>query len=246
MKRHAILTFTLCLALAINFIVPLQASAQPAATQKSPGFVPTGQYVTRNLCGWTVMVNRHLLTDQSALGGTVLALLQTKLQEITRLVPRRACSKLQRVPIWVGVNDGHAPCSEYHPSREWLREHGYNPDKAKSVEIGNADLFVKWSAEQPMLLLHEMAHAYQDQILGWESPTVKAVFDHAVRKGLYQSVPYYDGTRRRAYALSNEREYFAEGSEAYFGRNDFYPFINSELGQYDPELYTFLKQVWEL
>ena len=39
-------------------------------------------------------------------------------------------------------------------------------------------------------------------------------------------------------------EYFAEASEAYFGTNDFYPFVRQELEQHDPEMFLLLKKLW--
>ncbi len=35
-------------------------------------------------------------------------------------------------------------------------------------------------------------------------------------------------------------EYFAEGTEAYFYRNDFYPFVRAELKDHDPVLRDLL------
>ena len=44
--------------------------------------------------------------------------------------------------------------------------------------------------------------------------------------------------------MSNEKEYFAEGTEAYFGANDFYPFVRGELKEHDPGFYEVLKEIW--
>ena len=48
----------------------------------------------------------------------------------------------------------------------------------------------------------------------------------------------------RHYALTNHKEYFAEGTEAYFYRNDFYPFVRAELKEHDPELHELLVEIW--
>ena len=42
----------------------------------------------------------------------------------------------------------------------------------------------------------------------------------------------------------NDQEYFAELTEAYFGTNDFYPFVRAELKQHDPKMYQVLEKVW--
>jgi dipeptidyl-peptidase-4 len=47
------------------------------------------------------------------------------------------------------------------------------------------------------------------------------------------------------YGLTNHKEYFAEATEAYFYRNDFYPFVRAELKQYDPDMHVLLEKIWE-
>ena len=54
----------------------------------------------------------------------------------------------------------------------------------------------------------------------------------------------YDGKQAKHYALSNVQEYWAECSEAYFGLNDFYPFVNAELRQHDPTMHALLTKLW--
>jgi nucleoid-associated protein YejK len=51
-------------------------------------------------------------------------------------------------------------------------------------------------------------------------------------------------TESKAYALQNEKEYFAELTEAYLGKNDFYPFQRQELLNYDKNGYKVLEKVW--
>ena len=64
--------------------------------------------------------------------------------------------------------------------------------------------------------------------------------------GKYQKVKRNDGREKQAYAITNDKEYFAETSEAYFGINDFYPFNKQELQDYDPLMYRVLTNVWEM
>ena len=54
-----------------------------------------------------------------------------------------------------------------------------------------------------------------------------------------------NGREDKAYATNNPMEYFAEATEAYFGTNDFYPFVRAELERHDPELFGLLKKLWE-
>jgi hypothetical protein len=44
--------------------------------------------------------------------------------------------------------------------------------------------------------------------------------------------------------LTNRFEYFAECSEAYFGRNDFYPYLRADFKSFDPIGFAAVEQVW--
>jgi hypothetical protein len=220
------------------------AISQDKAPVKRKPFVPTTQYESRTLEGWTVRVNKSLLEDQADLGRRALRLLELKLYDLSTAVPAKACAELRKVPIWLGVDDGHAPCSEYHVSESWLRENGFNPEKAKAVEIGNASLFIEWSKGQPSMVLHEMAHAYHDRVLGRAHAGVAQAYAAAVESKKYESVLRNNGQVERAYAITDAAEYFAESSEAFFGTNDYYPFVAVELRQHDPKMFELLKEVW--
>ena len=130
--------------------------------------------------------------------------------------------------------------------RQWLADNGYNPDKAKTVEINPAAEFLKhWARQRPvMTLLHELAHAYHDQVLGFEEPRITACFDEAVKSGKYKSVMRDKGYPIRHYALSNHKEYFAEATEAYLWANDYYPFVYGELKKFDPKMFKLLEEIW--
>ena len=54
----------------------------------------------------------------------------------------------------------------------------------------------------------------------------------------------YTGRKVRHYALSNHKEYFAESTEAYFGVNDFYPFVRAELKEHDRPMFDLLEKIW--
>ena len=207
-------------------------------------YEPTSHYAVRHIEGWTVRVNKALLKDEKELGDRVLALLRVKLYEINRVVPEKALGELHKVRIWVEVEDKPWPGGCYHPSREWLTENGFNPDKAGAVEIGNAANFLTWTLDQPAMVLHELAHAYHHRVLGYDNEDIKAAYKQAVESGKYESVLRYNGEMEKAYALNNDQEYFAELSEAYFGVNDYYPFVRAEVKQHDPVMYEVLRKVW--
>jgi hypothetical protein len=67
----------------------------------------------------------------------------------------------------------------------------------------------------------------------------------ALASGLYDSVERNDGSRESAYALKSHREFFAELSEAYFGRNDYFPFTRQQLRTFDPESFKVIAEAWD-
>lgn len=153
---------------------------------------------------------------------------------------------LQKVRIWLEYNEQNHACAVYHPDRKWLIEHDMNPDKAKCVEISNAKHFLSWTLAQPSMVLHEMAHAYHHRFLpkGFQNPAILKCYRGAMKGGAYDEVIHCSGNKKRHYGANNHHEYFAEASEAYFGQNDFYPFMRTELKQHDAEIYDLLRKMW--
>lgn len=112
------------------------------------------------------------------------------------------------------------------------------------IEHENLKNVLAWHKEQPFLVLHEMSHAYHHQVLGFDHATVRQAFDLAASNHRYDSAPYVKGGSQRAYAVNNHKEYLAELSEAYWGRNDFYPFVGSELEKFDPAGFHMIEKLW--
>jgi len=121
-----------------------------------------------------------------------------------------------------------------------------NPDKASGIEICNLKLMQAWSKKnQPMMMLHEFAHAYHFRFLGDDNVDIKTTYQSAMNAGLYQSVPDGRGGSERAYAASNFFEYFAELTEAYWGKNDYFPYDRENLKVYDPKGYFLIQKIWD-
>jgi len=230
--------------LALLLAVTVLSLASPHLLAVEP-WDPSSAYPERRIEGWRVRVNQKLDCDeQRTLCDDTLKLLADHLYRISRVVPAAALAKLRQVPIWVELAHPKHKCMCYHPSPVWLREHDMNPEKAGAVELANAATFLKWTREQPWMVLHELAHAYHHQVLGHDHKELQECFQRAVASKQYESVLYFNGQRKRHYALNNVQEYFAEASEAFFGTNDFYPFVRAELKEHDPALFDLLRHLW--
>lgn len=207
---------------------------------------PTDHYAKQTIEGWPVLVNRPFSERDPELCRETLKLLSHQLYQITREVPAPAVEKLRQITIWVEEAEPHHPCMAYHPDAGWLRDHDMNPEKARCVELANSRKFLEWSHAQPWMVFHELAHGYHHQFLpdGFENAELRAAFERITESKQYESVLRVGGRRDRHYALTNPMEMFAEASEAYFGVNDFYPFVRTELAEHDPPLCELIGRLW--
>ncbi|HYF35077.1 MAG TPA: hypothetical protein VD994_07275, partial [Prosthecobacter sp.] len=93
--------------------------------------------------GWTVRVDARLRqAPNTELGRTAETLLRAKLASIVTVVPADKVARLRQVPIWLDLSHGKLTGMQYHPSTEWLEEHGYDAALAKDVHICSAAIFV--------------------------------------------------------------------------------------------------------
>jgi len=215
----------------------------------SAHFDPTDAYEIQHVDGWELLVNKRFKPSEPELYEQTMAEVRHQLYNITRKVQPEAVNKLRKIRMWVDYDEPHTKCMCYHPrdsSPAWLKQRNMNPEMAGCVELANAHTFVKWTLEQPWMVLHEFSHGYHDQFLavGYDNPDVLAAYKAAMEQKLYDAVLCRGSKTEKAYATTNQMEYFAELSEAYFGTNDFYPFVNAELRQHDPHGYETLKKVW--
>jgi hypothetical protein len=219
------------------------ARAQDARSQDATFYDPVEQQVE----GWTVAVDPRLLTDENKdLGSRAIACLANHLQRVKYILPEDRVAALQRIRIWLELENPKLKSMQYHPDRGWLVAHGHDPRLAKHVHIPRAkDLLDRHTwAKHPYVVLHELAHAYHDQVLDFEEPRIKAAFDAAKEQKIYEEVLLFTAAKVRHYALTNHKEYFAESTEAYLGVNDFYPFVRAELKEHDPRMFALLAEIW--
>lgn len=217
-----------------------------AGEPEEPVFVheATDSYTTQTMHGFTVRVSAAAMAHPETTD-PALVLLREELAEVIELTPVHTHKVLRSVVIWVEHNAPEHPCACYHPGRQWLIENGFNPDKEKGIEIANPKNFVEWTKrDQPLMVLHELAHAYHDLALGYDHALVASCFEKAKKSGKYDEVMHVSGKPRKHYALSNDREYFAELTESYFGKNDFEPFTREELKVFDPAGFAMIEELW--
>lgn len=224
-------------------LLGLVALAWGNASHQDPA--PTPLATERLLHGFRVLMRPGF--TESPLFARTIAELDHQLYQIERAVADGPLAALRKIPIWIGdeAEIHRGKCMFYHPSAAWLREH--EPGReflALGVEIANAANFLCWTRDQPWMVLHELAHGYHHQVLGHEHAGVQAAFATARDTKAYQKTFNFAGRELVHYALTNAQEWFAEATEAYFGTNDFHPFVRAELQQVDPKGHAELLRIW--
>lgn len=205
---------------------------------------------TRKVEGWTLHISKALWTEQKPAVDAAMPFLQKQLAEIVRVVPAAAVAKMREVPIFFTLPPkGGRATAEYHPDADWLRENGRDAAMAKSVQISDVANFEKETNRMPNFMLHELAHGFHDRVLTFDQPDIIAAYQHAKDAKLYDRVERSRGngtpnTFELAYAMTDHKEYFAETTEAYFSRNDFFPFTRDELDKHDPQMLKVIERVW--
>ena len=215
----------------------------PAQPDKEGFYKPVNKVVE----GWTIEVEPVLLEAKNkSTADKAFTALANHLQRVKYILPAARVKELQTIRIRLELHNERMGAMQYHPSRQWLRANRHDPALAKHVHLPRAkSLYAPhmW-AKHPYVVLHELAHAYHDQVLRFNNKEIIEAYNAAKKAGIYEKVMLYTGRTVRHYGLNNHKEYFAESTEAYLGVNDFYPFVRGELKKHDPRMYKIMEKVW--
>jgi hypothetical protein len=130
----------------------------------------------------------------------------------------------------------------------WAYTHNKHPLKANSVEITNFRAVTE--EHQPTakvercIILHELAHGVHFHVFGVNNVQIKLAYRLAMDRKLYDTSRDVDKHAISPYAGTNECEYFAELSCAYFNRLNYFPFTREQLRKYDPTGYRMMELTW--
>ena len=231
------------------------AQAQGRTSKAAKGAVdwePIPGYKYRSILGFNVLINHTVLEEQarSTQRRKPLEVLELELGMLVHTLPPRAVDILRQILIWVewdkmdDVKNGPAMAQRavacYHPGNNLKHRYSYTSAesfvKSNAVEIESMKLLCDehQGDEHRMVLLHEVTHAVHHHLFDFDNPTIKMAYRNAMEHHLYQD----------KYASTNEKEYFAELSCAYFNHLHYEPKTREELKQYDPVGYRMMELTW--
>lgn len=221
---------------------------------------PVSTYTPFERHGFKIMVSWRVIHV-----GSVMRNLEKHLERTIKIVPDSHKPHLRAVTIWVEHDDAArqmagapAVAADYVPIDSAALRAWFIPSKFGGIEVfantvladANSDYVARYL---PGWLLHEFAHAAHDQILGYGNAEVKKTFAQAMERKLYDNVAMgrlgtfsWVQPRGRAYAATNDLEYFAELSIAYFDVSTwYYPFTRADLRNHDPVGFALMESFWK-
>jgi hypothetical protein len=212
---------------------------------------PRREYVERDTGQWKVFVEHDLAEEHADLAEAALRRLEVKLGELFRLLPEPTHARLQQLPIFLMLGKeakagGRDNGAEYFQHSAPEHYPLLDPRWGSALVIYSARNYV-WLTDDWALriLAHEFAHAWHLEQWPEKQPEILAAWENAVDQKLYEGVKDVQGKPlERAYAATNQLEYFAELSCAYFYRGEYEPFDREALRRHDPQGFAMIEKMW--
>mgnify|MGYP000518911577 CR=1 FL=1 len=247
----------------VDQIMPI-LSIRPGVIDSTPIDTTKKEYISAILGGWPVRME----PDWHGGDMELRKMVERDLQHATNCLPPHAYETLKSLtPIWINRSLEYGPeacpikgiglC--FHPGADWLVENGCHKEKCHAVELYCVQYYKETAGHWGTggVLLHELSHAYHRLCLpdGYENADIIECYQAAMKDGLYESVQVHgpQGPVAKAYACTDQMEYFAELSAAFLGGknpdeeyNKWFPFNRSQLKSHDPRAYELLARLWKV
>ena len=224
----------------------------PGIPRKSIDFrEPQREYEPVESNGWTIRVEKQLQSENPELAGKAVERLSKNLNESLALFPEHSRALLMKVNVFLmygpkAKGGGRDNGAEYFQKRAPDSYKDLDPRWGHGLVVYSAENYV-WQSElwALKLPLHELAHAYHLSQWPEDRAEICKAYDNAVKLKLYLNVrDDHDKTIKKAYAVHNPIEYFAELSCMYFSGCNYSPRNRKELAAYDPEGYAMIRELW--
>jgi hypothetical protein len=231
------------------------AQAQDAGKRDKPVINyrnPPREYQDFKTGNWVIKLEKQMLVEDPALAQRASARLEQKLALLLTILPKHTHAELQQVPIYLmfgprATGGGEDSGLSYFQKNAPDFNLQLDPQWRHCVVIKSAPNYLAlsefWSIKP---VVHEMGHAWH--LMHWpeKQPDILAPWQNATERGFYQNVTDVNNGQMisRAYALTNQLEYFAELTCMYFVGCNYPPLNRRELQLYDPNGYAMIETKW--
>jgi len=214
--------------------------------------------------GFDIVIPKEFIDERPDDARAALETLSDRLEAASAVIPADRLRKLTDVRFLIEWKPAHAklaPTLAHYLLLDWGADWDNRyAGKGGSVEVLAERALIGTSGARitktlPYWALHELAHAYHDRVVVDIKEKVRKAYRNAMDRGLYANVitrypqdglynPFPLSSKGRAYAATNEWEYFAELSVAYLAWNPTFPHTQKDLNGYDPDGYQLMVDAW--
>gem|GEM_PF-1195064 len=196
--------------------------------------------------GIELMVEQALLDSDRALTDAAAKRLAHFHSLALKLFPPRHRESFSGVRYYIYAGDEYKDQSLVRGLWYFRTGNSISPRWDDSIVVRSASYYMSISDRRALAVaVHELAHGFYFYHYKRISPKAKHAFQLAQSSNLYKNITSYSGKNiEKAYALTNEREYFAELSVMLLDENARYPFSSIELSVYDPAGYALVRNAW--
>jgi hypothetical protein len=215
---------------------------------------PRRKYVAAKRGNLTVWIESQLKAEAPAIADRALDRLKAKRGEALAILPKHARERLANVPFFL-LYGPKARGGGRNNGLEYFQKDA--PDHHEKLDPRWGDAIVVYCAQNYLdisdlwamkSLFHEFAHAYQLKQWPEKQPDILRAWENAMNRNLYRNVRDLETKKpiERAYALTNQLEYFAELSCMYFVACNYEPSERNQLKDYDPVGYKMIRKMWKV
>ena len=214
---------------------------------------PVRHYETLTFQNRNIRVEKELQQNDPKLMNSAVKRLNKNIDEALSRFPARHRRILSAIPFVLmygeasrngGRKNGLAYFQKQAPQhRKWLDETWGGHIVVYSAK-NYTDITEFWALKA---VVHELAHAYQLEQWPEKQPIILLAYNNAMKEGLYHGITDDKGNSiAKAYAATNQLEYFAELSCMYFVGCNYDPRDRRSLTAYDPAGFAMIETMWSV
>lgn len=200
------------------------------------------------LAGYSIRINveESLLKADPELVRKVASRLEENHRKALSLFPSYHAHLFGDVTYFIYGGEEYHDQSLVHGLWYIRRGNSVSPRWDDSIVVRSASHYMTLSDIRALsAAVHELAHGYYHYKGRYTYKASREAYEQAKAGKLYLNVRRPDGyVIKKAYALKNWAEYFAELTVMYFYRESNYPFNQDSLKTYDPAGYELITNAW--
>jgi len=199
--------------------------------------------------GFALVLHPETLKHENEFKIPPSEVLKLELRMLGKILNPKALAAVKRMPIWVEWDEatplkslakGKRFTAYYNSSNQATSKLiGMHPLQARTITICSlrslTTIHQPGAPREQCVLLHEVAHAVHDQLIGQNNQEIVAAYKQAISRRLCDP---------KSPAGADFSEFFAEMTCAYLDRLDYLPHNRSELKSLDPETFRVVEKFW--